>query len=144
MKTFLPKQNEIERKWLIVDATNKPVGRLAAEVANILRGKNKAIFTPHLDTGDFVIVINAEKVRLTGNKEEQKIYKDYTGYPGGLKEATASRIRETNPTRIVSQAVRGMLPKNRLGRQLFSKLKVYAGSEHPHESQQPEVLELSF
>lgn len=144
MKTFLPKQNEIERKWLVVDATNQPLGRLAAEIANILRGKNKAIFTPHLDTGDFVVVINAEKVRLTGNKEEQKIYKDYSGYAGGLKEVTAEKIRETNPTRMVNQAVRGMLPKNRLGRQLFTKLNVYVGSEHPHAAQQPEVLELSF
>ena len=144
MKTFLPKVNEIERDWILIDATNLPLGRLAAEVATILRGKNKTTFTPHLDVGDFVVVINAEKVALSGNKEEQKIYKNYTGYAGGLKEYKAAFIRETNPTRMVKQAVHGMLPKNRLGRQLEGKLKIYVGTEHPHEAQQPKVLELSF
>lgn len=144
MKTFLPKVNEIERDWILIDATNLPLGRLAAEIATILRGKNKTTFTPHLDVGDFVVVINAEKVALTGTKEDKKIYKHYTGYAGGLKEFKASFIRETNPTRMIKQAVHGMLPKNRLGRQLEGKLKVYAGTDHPHAAQQPKVLELSF
>lgn len=126
----------------MVDATDKPAGRLAVSIANILRGKNKPTFTPHLDTGDFVVVINAEKVKLSGTKNAKKIYKHYTGYPGGLKEYKADFVRETNPTRIISQAVRGMLPHNRLGRQVFTKLKVYAGAEHPHAAQQPVALEL--
>ena len=144
MKTFLPKVDEIERDWILIDATNLPLGRLAAEIATILRGKNKTTFTPHLDVGDFVVVINAEKVALTGTKEDKKIYKHYTGYASGLKEFKASFIRETNPTRMIKQAVHGMLPKNRLGRQLEGKLKVYAGAEHPHDAQQPKTLELSF
>lgn len=142
MKTTLPKISEIERTWFVVDATDKPAGRLASSIAQILRGKTKVTYTPHLDVGDFVVVINADKVKLTGGKEDKKIYKDYTGYQGGLKQVMASRVRATNPTRIITQAVRGMLPHNRLGRQLFTKLKVYAGSEHPHTAQQPVALEL--
>jgi len=142
MKTFLPKVNDLGREWYVVDATDIPAGRLATEIASILRGKNKPTFTPHLDTGDFIIVINAEKVRLTGNKEETKIYKHYTGYPSGLREFPAKMIRERNPNRIVTQAVRGMLPHNRLGRKQFKKLYVYTGPEHPHAAQQPSVLEL--
>ena len=115
MKSFIPKVDEIQRDWYVVDATDKPVGRLAAEVASIIRGKHKPTFTPHLDVGDFVIVINADKVKLTGGKEDKKIYKHYTGYPSGLREFKAKFVRERNPTRLVAQAVRGMLPKNRFG-----------------------------
>lgn len=142
MKTTLPKVDEIQRDWYVVDAADQSAGRLAVKIANILRGKNKPTFTPHLDAGDFVVVVNAEKVKLTGAKEEQKIYKHYTGYPSGLKQFSAAHVRETNPTRILSQAVRGMLPKNRLGRQLHRKLKVYPGAEHPHAAQKPQQLEL--
>ena len=142
MKTTLPKVSEIDRKWVVVDATDKPAGRLAVSIADILRGKTKTTYTPHLDTGDFVVVINAAKVKLTGGKDTKKIYKDYTGYPTGLKQVTAERVRLKNPTRIISQAVRGMLPHNRLGRQVFTKLKVYAGAEHPHQAQKPEPIEL--
>ena len=142
MKTTLPKESEIQRDWYVVDATDRPAGRLAVQIANMLRGKTKPTFTPHLDTGDFVVVINADKVKLTGSKEEKKIYKHYTGYPSGLKEYTADQVREKNPTRIISQAVRGMLPHNRLGRSMFKKLKIYAGAEHPHDAQQPKALEL--
>ena len=141
MKTYLPKENEIERKWYIVDAENKVLGRLAVEVANVLRGRNKPTYTPHLDTGDHVIVINAEKVVLTGNKSEKKEYEDYSGWMGGRKITTAKEIREKNPERMIQDAVRGMIPKNRLGRAQFRKLKVFAGSEHNHEAQKPEPLE---
>lgn len=142
MTTTFPKPLEIERKWHVVDATNQPLGRLAVRVANVIRGKTKPAFTPHIDTGDFVIVVNAEKVKLTGAKEDQKIYKKYTGFTGGLKEVPARKIRATRPTLMVEQAVRGMLPKNRLGRQLGGKLYVYAGPDHPHAAQQPEPLSL--
>jgi len=137
MKTTFPKESEIERKWYLMDAAEKPAGRLAVEIAKIIRGKNKPIFTPHIDVGDFVVVINAEKIRLTGKKEDQKIYKNYTGYPSGLKQFSAATIRAKNPTRIVSQAVRGMLPKTRQGRKIFKRLHVYAGTEHPHQAQKP-------
>jgi len=137
MKTTFPKESEIERKWYLMDAAEKPAGRLAVEIAKIIRGKNKPIFTPHIDVGDFVVVINAEKIRLSGKKEDQKIYKNYTGYPSGLKEFSAATIRAKNPTRIVSQAVRGMLPKTRQGRKIFKRLHVYAGAEHPHHAQKP-------
>ena len=143
MKSFMPKVEEVERDWYVIDATDKPAGRLAVEAANILRGKNKPTYTPHVDTGDFVVVINAEKVRLTGTKEDKKIYKHYTGYSSGLREFKASFVRERNPTRIVTQAVRGMIPHNRLGRKVFTRLKVYAGTEHPHDAQQPKVYELA-
>ena len=137
MKTTFLQESEIVRDWYVFDATDKPAGRLAVQICDIMRGKNKPIFAPHIDTGDHVIVINAEKVKLTGRKEDQKIYKNYTGYPSGLKEYTARTIREKNPTRIVSQAVRGMLPKTRQGRQIFRRLHVYEGPDHPHKAQQP-------
>jgi large subunit ribosomal protein L13 len=138
MKTFLPKQGEIEQKWWVVDATDLVLGRLAVKIADTLRGKNKPIYTPHLDCGDFVIVVNAEKVNLTGNKELQKVYQDYSGYMGGLKEYTADVVRARHPERLIRQAVWGMMPKGRLGRAQFRKLKIYAGPEHPHEAQQAE------
>ena len=132
----------IERKWFVVDAAGKRVGRLATEVATVLRGKNKVTFTPHVDCGDYVIVINADKVELTGNKWADKKYYRHSQYPGGLRETTAKSMNETFPERIVEFAVKGMLPKGRLGRATFKKLYVYAGSEHPHAAQTPEVLEL--
>ncbi|HHY13695.1 MAG TPA: 50S ribosomal protein L13 [Thermoanaerobacterales bacterium] len=141
MKTFMAKAEEIERKWYIIDASNRPLGRLATEAATILRGKHKPIFTPHVDTGDFVIVVNAEKVLLTGNKVKQKKFAYHTGYPGGLKEVSYETMLEKNPERAVMLAVRRMLPKNTLGRKMFKKLKVYRGSTHPHEAQQPELWE---
>lgn len=142
MKTTLVHEKDIVRKWYEVDATNKPAGRLAVEIATILRGKNKPIFAPHIDTGDFVVVTNVEKIKLSGNKEEQKIYQDYSGYPGGLKRKTAAQIRATHPERILNQAVRGMLPKNHMGRSVIKRLKIYTGSEHPHAAQLPEQTEL--
>jgi large subunit ribosomal protein L13 len=142
MKTFLPKTDEIERKWWVVDADGQVVGRLATRIADILRGKHKPIYTPHLDCGDYVVVVNAAKVLLTGNKETQKIYEDYSGYPGGLKRQIASAVRKRHPERLVEQAVRGMMPRGRLGRDQFRKLKVYAGPEHPHQAQKAETLEL--
>ncbi len=141
-KTYLPKVSEIERNWILVDAEDQILGRLAVKIADILRGKNKPTFTPHLDCGDFVVVVNAEKVRLTGRKSDEKIYQDYSGHMGGLKIRTAKEIREKNPCRLISDAVHGMLPKGRLGRQQFSKMKVYAGTEHPHAAQAPEPLQL--
>ena len=143
-KSFVAKEAEITRQWHLVDATDKPAGRLAVKIANILRGKDKPTFTPHVDTGDFIIVINAEKVKLTGSKDDKKIYKHYTGYPSGLREYTAKAVRKKNPTRIIVQAVEGMLPKNRLSRQLIKRLKVYAGTEHPHVAQNPQPLELNI
>ncbi|MEW6308415.1 MAG: 50S ribosomal protein L13 [Bacillota bacterium] len=140
--TYMAKPGDIERKWFIVDATGKPLGRLASQVAAILRGKHKPIFTPNVDTGDHVIVINAEKVILTGRKAEQKLYTRYSGYPGGLKVITAGRFLATRPERLVEKAVKGMLPHNTLGRAMGRKLKVYKGGVHPHAAQQPEVLEL--
>ena len=142
MKTPMPKVDDVDRKWVLIDAEGQVLGRLAVRIADILRGKNKAIFTPHVDCGDFIVVINAEKVAMTGRKNEQKIYQNYTGYMGGLKETTADVIRAKNPTRLISDAVWGMLPKGRLGRSQFRKLKIYAGSGHPHEAQCPELLEL--
>lgn len=140
--TYMAKPREVERNWVVVDAAGVPLGRLASEVAVLLRGKHKPQFTPHVDTGDFVIVINAEKVVLTGNKEEQKIYYRHSGWPGGLKMITASEMRKKRPERLVELAVKGMIPKNRLGRQQLKKLKVYAGPEHPHQAQQPKKWEL--
>ncbi len=141
-KTYLPPQESIERKWYVVDAADQRLGRLASEVAMILRGKNKPTYTPHMDVGDFVVVINADKINVTGKKREQKLYRRHSGRPGGMKTETFSQLQARIPERIVEQAVKGMLPKNTLGRQLFTKLKVYAGSTHPHEAQKPEVLEL--
>jgi large subunit ribosomal protein L13 len=138
------KPHEVERHWYVVDATDQVLGRLATRIATVLRGKHKAQFTPHVDTGDFVIVVNAEKVRLTGRKREQKTYYRHTGYTGHLKEITAAKLLEgPHPDRLVRSAVRGMLPKNSLGRQMFRKLKVYAGPSHPHAAQQPEDLPLA-
>lgn len=142
-KTYLPPQESLERKWYVIDAENQRLGRLASEVAVILRGKNKANFTPHMDTGDFVIIINAEKINVTGKKRSQKLYRRHSGRPGGMKTETFAQLQNRVPERIVEQAVKGMLPKNTLGRQLFTKLKVYAGTDHPHEAQKPEVLELN-
>lgn len=138
MKSYIAKPAEVERKWYVIDAEDKTLGKIASEVASILRGKKKPIYTPHVDTGDYVIVINAEKVRVTGKKEEQKIYKSHSGYPGGLKETTLRELRAKKPEEIIRHAVKGMMPKGKLGRQMFKKLKVYAGPEHPHAAQNPE------
>ncbi|MFU0799756.1 MAG: 50S ribosomal protein L13 [Xylanivirga thermophila] len=142
MKTYMAKPEEIERKWYVVDATGKTLGRLASQVAAILRGKNKPIYTPHVDTGDHVIIINAEKIRVTGNKMDQKIYYRHTGYPGGLREASYREMMEKDPAFVLYTAVKGMLPHNKLGRDMIKKLRVYVGPEHPHEAQMPETLEL--
>ncbi len=142
MKTLFAKNNDVTRKWHVVDADGMVVGRLASRVASILRGKTKPIYTPHVDTGDFVIVLNAEKIRFTGNKLEQKKYYHHSGYPGGLKMKTAKDIMNKTPERIIMSAVRGMLPKNVLGKQQLRKLKVYKNNEHPHKSQNPEILNL--
>jgi large subunit ribosomal protein L13 len=130
----------VKRNWYVVDGTNQTVGRMCARIASVLRGKNKAIYTPHVDTGDYVIVINAEKAILTGNKMDQKLYDHYTGYPGGLKEETATNLQKRRPEVLIERAVKGMLPKNRLGRKMYKKLFVYAGTEHPHKAQQPKDL----
>jgi large subunit ribosomal protein L13 len=144
MKTFMAKPEEVKRKWYIVDAEGKVLGRLASEVAKILRGKNKPIYTPHEDTGDFVIVLNADKVVLTGKKLDQKIYRHHSGYPGGMKEVKYRHLMEARPEKAVELAVKGMLPKNSLGRAMYKKLKVYKGSEHSHQAQQPEILNLNI
>ena len=130
----------VKRNWYVVDGTNQTVGRMCARIAAVLRGKNKASYTPHVDTGDYIIVINAEKVVLTGNKMEQKLYDHFTGYPGGLKEETASNLQKRRPDVVIERAVKGMLPKNRLGRKMYKKLFVYAGTQHPHGAQQPKEL----
>ncbi len=137
MATYSAKQESIVRKWFVVDANGKTLGRLATAVASVLRGKTKPIFTTHVDTGDFVIVVNAEKVHLTGKKLDQKTYYSHSGYPGGLKSVTAGKLMKTKPEEVIKMAVEGMLPKNRLGKQMLSKLKVYAGEQHPHNAQQP-------
>lgn len=142
MKTYTPKVTDIQRRWLVVDAENKVLGRLASEVAQLLRGKHKPMYTPHLDTGDFVIVVNAEKVRLTGNKAETKTYFRHTGYMGGDKHIPVKDVLAKHPERVVELAVKGMLPKNNLGRLMRRKLKVYAGPDHPHVAQQPEPIEI--
>ncbi len=142
MKTYLAKEGDFERKHILFDAAGLPLGRLAVKIANKLRGKDKPTFTPHTDTGDYVIVINAAEVALSGRKEENKIYTDYSGYMGGLKEYTAAEIRAKKPERLVKDAVWGMLPHGRLGRAQFRKLKVYAGNEHPHAAQTPEIATL--
>lgn len=141
-KTYLPNLASLERDWYIVDAADQRLGRLATHIATTLRGKNKPTFTPFMDTGDFVIVINAEKVAVTGKKRTQKLYRRHSGRPGGMKTETFAKLQSRLPERIIEQAVKGMLPKNTLGRQLFTKLKVYAGPEHPHQAQQPQVLEV--
>lgn len=137
----MAKANEVERKWYVIDAEGKVLGRLASEIASVLRGKRKPIFTPHVDCGDFVIVINADKVVLTGNKLNQKIHAYHTGYPGGRKEVSYAEMMEKRPEKVIELAVKGMLPKNRLGRKMIKKLKVYTGNEHPHAAQAPEVYE---
>ena len=142
MGTYHAKPGEIEREWLLVDATDMVLGRLASEIAQILKGKRKPVYTPHVDTGDFVVVINAEKVRLTGNKANTKSYYSHSGYPGGLKEVSFQRMLDKHPERIVEKAVRGMLPKNTLGRAMGRKLKVYVGPEHPHQAQKPRQITL--
>lgn len=138
MRTYSAKPGEIDRHWFVVDAADIELGRLATRVATVLRGKHKPTFTPHVDTGDFVVVINAEKVKLTGRKMDQKRYHRYSGYPGGLRTLDARTVRETDPERMIMQAVKGMLPKNRLSRQVIRKLKVYGGAEHPHSAQKPQ------
>jgi len=142
MKTFSAKPLEVTRKWYVIDAEGQTLGRLAVEAANILRGKNKPQYTPNVDTGDFVIVINADKVQVSGNKETDKMYRSHSGYPGGFKEISFKAMMERVPERAIEKAVRGMLPHNTLGDEQFQKLKVYAGSNHPHEAQKPEVYTL--
>jgi len=144
MKTFMPKEADIQREWLVVDATDKPAGRLAVVIADALRGRDKPTYTPHVDTGAFVVVVNCEKIKLTGNKENKKIYQDYSGYSSGRTETKAKEIREKNPERIIMQAVKGMLPVNRQSRQTLKRLKVYTGAEHPHAAQQVKELALNF
>lgn len=141
-KTFMAKEEEVDKKWYLVDAEGQVLGRLASEIARRLRGKHKAIYTPHNDTGDFVVVVNAEKVRLTGRKMDQKVYYRYSGYIGGLKETVAKTLLAKKPTDMLMIAVRGMLPKNSLGRRQLKKLKLYAGDQHPHSAQKPEKIEL--
>ena len=142
MDTFFPKEGDLNKKWYVADAQEAVLGRLSARIAAILRGKHKAIYTPHTDTGDYVIVINASKVRLTGNKLQQKTYERYSGYPGGLRSVTAKTLLAAKPEEIIRLSVRGMLPKNALGRKMLKKLKVYKGNEHPHKAQMPEALDM--
>jgi large subunit ribosomal protein L13 len=141
-KTFTPTPADIKREWFVVDATDQTLGRLASDVANILRGKHKPTYAPHMDGGDFVVIVNAEKVAVTGNKAVQKLYYRHSGYPGGLSELSFEQMQARYPERIIEGAVRGMIPKNRLGRQMLTKLKVYAGSDHPHAAQNPQPLEI--
>lgn len=142
MKTYTVRAEDIERGWFLVNAEGKTLGRLASEIAKVLRGKHKPIYTPHLDCGDYVIVINADKVQVTGRKLDQKMYYRHSGYPGGIKSISLRNQLQKHPERVLEAAVRGMLPKNRLGRKMLKKLKVYAGDSHPHQAQQPEALEL--
>jgi large subunit ribosomal protein L13 len=143
IRTYSPKPSEIERRWYVVDAADVPLGRLSSVVATLLTGKRKPTWAPHIDVGDFVIVVNAERTVLTGRKEEQKVYYRQSGRPGGMKSRTAAEVRQRHPTRLVEFAVRGMLPKNRLGRRQSKKLKVYAGAEHPHQAQRPETFDIA-
>ena len=142
MKTYSAKAGEVNRDWFVVDAADKTLGRLASEIAHRLRGKHKPEYTPHVDTGDYIVVINAEKVRVTGKKASDKVYHHHTGYPGGLKSITFEKLIDKAPERVIQGAVKGMLPRNPLGRAMFKKLKVYAGSEHPHAAQQPQALNI--
>jgi large subunit ribosomal protein L13 len=142
MKTFFAKSGDVERNWYLIDAEDKIVGKLAVRIADTLRGKNKPQFTPHVDTGDFVVVVNAEKIKFTGNKWQDKYYYRHSGYLGGLKSTNAKEVLEKHPERILMSAVKGMLPKNRLGRKLIKKLKIYKGCDHPHEAQNPQKLEV--
>ncbi|PID56894.1 50S ribosomal protein L13 [candidate division KSB3 bacterium] len=140
MKTEFAKKERIERRWYVIDAQGLVLGRLAAEIAKKLRGKDKPTFSPHMDVGDFIVVVNAAKIRLTGNKLKNKVYYRHTGYPGGIRSINAGELLSRHPERLLEKAVKGMLPKNRLGRQMYKKLKVYTGADHPHAAQQPEVL----
>jgi len=142
VKTVSAREQDVQRDWHVIDAQGQTLGRLATQVATLLRGKHKPYYTPHVDCGDYVIVVNAEKIHVTGNKMSQKIYYRHSGYPGGLKQVTLQDQLQKFPGRVVEQAVRGMLPKNRLGRRMFKKLKVYAGPDHPHQAQQPKAIEL--
>jgi len=142
MKSYIAKKDEVNREWYLIDAKDQVVGRLASKIATILRGKDKPTYTPHVDTGGFVVVINADKVKLTGKKWQEKKYFRYTGYPGGLREITAEKLLQKKPEELIKHAVKGMLPKNRLGRKLFKKLKVYKGDSHPHTAQQPKAIEV--
>ncbi len=142
MKTYQAKKGELDQRWYLVNAEGKVLGRLATELAKILRGKTKPTYTPHIDTGDFIVVVNAEKVALTGKKMKDKIYYRHTGYPGGIREISAEKLLAKKPTELIRKAVKGMIPKNSLGRQMLSKLKVYAGPNHPHEAQKPASLEI--
>ncbi|HLE41461.1 MAG TPA: 50S ribosomal protein L13 [Nitrospirota bacterium] len=142
MGTYSAKKEDIIRKWFIVDASGKTLGRLASTIATVLKGKTKPIYTTHVDTGDFVIVVNADKVHLTGKKLEQKVYYSHSGYPGGLKSVTAGKLMKTRPENVIKMAVEGMLPKTQLGKQMLTKLKVYAGENHPHSAQQPAAMKL--
>ena len=143
VRTYTPKPGDVERQWHVIDATDVVLGRLASQAATLLRGKHKAVFAPHIDTGDFVIVVNAEKVALTGNKREQKLAYRHSGYPGGLRATGYTRLLNESPEKVVEKAIRGMLPKNTLGRQMLGKLKVYAGPEHPHAAQKPQPFQLT-
>lgn len=140
--TQVAKKDEVTRDWYLVDVDNKVLGRVATEIANVLRGKNKPVYTPSVDTGDFVIVVNAEKIALTGNKSADKIYYSHSGFPGGLKEITAGKLMEKKPEDIIKKAVKGMLPKNKLARHMLKKLKIYSGTDHPHKAQQPKALNI--
>ena len=142
MKTFSAKQETVKREWFVIDATDKVLGRLSTEIALRLRGKHKPEYTPHVDTGDYIVIVNAEKVRVTGNKEQDKIYYHHTGYVGSLKSTNLAKLRQEHPERIIEKSVKGMLPKNSLGRTMFKKLKVYAGATHEHAAQQPQPLEI--
>ena len=142
MKTVSAKKESVTREWYVVDATDKTLGRLSTEIANRLRGKHKPEFTPHVDTGDYIVVVNAEKVKVTGNKTTDKVYHHHTGYPGGIKSITFEQLMDKAPERIIEKAVKGMMPKNKLSRSMMTKLKIYAGSEHPHSAQQPTPLEI--
>ncbi|MCH9699615.1 MAG: 50S ribosomal protein L13 [Gammaproteobacteria bacterium] len=142
MKTYSAKPAEVKREWFVIDAEGKTLGRLASEIAKRLRGKHKPEYTPHVDTGDYIIVVNAEKVRVTGNKEKDKIYYQHTGYIGNLKQIPLGDLRKRHPTRIIEKAVKGMLPRNPLGREMYRKLRVYAGPDHEHQAQQPQPLEV--
>jgi large subunit ribosomal protein L13 len=142
MKTFSAKQETVKREWFVIDATDKILGRLSTEIALRLRGKHKPEYTPHVDTGDYIVIVNAEKIRVTGNKEKDKLYQHHTGYVGSLKTINLAKLRQEHPERIIEKAVKGMLPKNSLGRTMFKKLKVYAGATHEHAAQQPQPLEI--
>ena len=142
MKTISAKKESVTREWYLVDATNQTLGRLCTEIANRLRGKHKPEYTPHVDTGDYIVVVNAEKVKVTGNKTTDKIYHRHTGYPGGIKSMSFDKLLAKAPERIIEKAVKGMMPKNKLSRSMLTKLKIYAGSEHPHAAQQPTLLEI--